>query len=89
MGEFHERQGVDSDLLALMLHRQAVERPAGAETGTVAQTGDWCAADAVYQLRACRPVAKVERHYLHGDRVLCAKLIGELAEAFAAACGEQ
>ena len=31
MDEFHERQGVDSDLLALMLHRQAVERPAGAE----------------------------------------------------------
>ena len=89
MGEFHERECVDNDLLALMLHRQAVEQPAGAEPGAIAQTGDWCATDAVYQLRACRPVGKVERHDLHGDRVRCAKLIRELSEAFPAPCGEQ
>ena len=58
MGEFHERQRVDNDLLALTLHPQAVERPTGAEAGAVAQTGDWCATDAVYELRACRPVGK-------------------------------
>ena len=35
------------------------------------------------------PSRKVERDHLHGDRVLCAKLIGELSEAFSPPGGEQ
>ncbi len=43
--ELHQRERVERHLLAFALDRQSVERPAGAEAGTVAQAGNRIAAD--------------------------------------------